>query len=69
MNRLFKTREAMQEFLLAEPGAYHVLVLHGSSCSESRCVCEPEYEVRDLTVDNLMEGAKLDEEWRQQTRS
>lgn len=68
--RLFKTRSAMLAFVLSRPAStYHVLVLHDQACSASRCVCAPWFEVSDLTVDAVLEGQRLETEWKRATAS
>ena len=49
--------------------SYHVVVLHDDDCTPSRCGCEPEYVVEDLTVDNYQRAAKAQSEWIRSTLS
>ena len=68
--RTFKTESAMLAFVTARPaGAYQLLVLHDDGCSPDRCSCKPDYEVRELTVDNVTEGRRLETEWRKANAS
>lgn len=43
--------------------AIHVLALHDDSCTPSRCMCEPEFVVEELTQENLISGARAQEAW------
>lgn len=64
--RLFKTQHALDAFLESRRGkgdALHVLILHDEGCSPSRCSCEPWFEVRELTADNVLEGQRLQDAW------
>jgi hypothetical protein len=49
--------------------AVHVLVLHDEQCTPSRCICSPEYELREVTVETLLEGARLQAAWVRSTAS
>lgn len=72
MKRIFKNRA---EFVAAiasgafQGKAVHLTVLHDDACTPSRCVCEPEYVLDDLTVDTYVAGQKAQAEWEKNSRS
>lgn len=43
--------------------ALHAVVLHDNECTPTICVCEPEYILEDLTVENFTEGQKAQDDW------
>jgi hypothetical protein len=62
--RLFKTASALRYFLADKRGqAFDIVVLHNDGCTPSRCVCRPWYEVRDLTVENHLDGLRQEAAW------
>jgi hypothetical protein len=67
--RLFKTRAEFEAFVAAGGSALHVLILHDNACTPSRCVCEPWYEVRDLTKDTRLDGLERQRKWVKETTS
>jgi hypothetical protein len=71
MKRLFKTQAEFQAFAQDEaPGkALHVLVLHDNECTMSRCVCSPWFEVRELTAETAIDGARRQRQWLKDTAS
>jgi len=63
---LFKSRDAFTAFLASVAGTgrlLHTMVMHDDGCSPSRCTCEPWYEVRDLTVETMLEGQAEQDKW------
>jgi hypothetical protein len=70
VKRIFKTYSGLASFLAARPGvAFHLLIVHEHECSPSRCGCRPAFELRDLTADNVLEGAALEAKWAKETSS
>jgi len=68
--RTFKSEAEFVAFAATQHGqALQVLILHDDACSASHCVCSPWYAVRDLTTDHLLEGTRLEAEWRKGTAS
>jgi hypothetical protein len=41
----------------------HMVVLHDDEWSPNRCVCKPSFELREATVENVVEGARAQAEW------
>jgi hypothetical protein len=50
-----------------EGKAMHVLILHDDACTGSRCVCEPEYVIEDLTPESYAAGQKAQAKWLKET--
>jgi hypothetical protein len=70
--RLFKTRAGLDAFMASHAesgGAFHMVILHEDGCTPSSCRCSPWYEVRALTVDNVLDGAKREAKWRKESTS
>lgn len=63
----FSTLEAAAEFLQSQPPqCWHVIKLHDDDCPMDRytpCTCAADYVVEEMTTDNVMRGARLQQQW------
>lgn len=62
-------RQAQCDGTLSPGKAYNVMVLHDEGCSPSRCACDPDYVVEDLTVETYKRGVEATRKWIKDTAS
>lgn len=43
--------------------AMHMMVFHDDRCTPSRCTCEPEFELEELTPEAYEAGQRAQDEW------
>lgn len=68
----FKSEAAMIAALTSDKfrgRAMHVVILHDDQCTPDRCVCEPEFILEDLTVENYMAGQRAQAKWKKDSVS
>lgn len=65
--REFKTFDAMTRFIAERPArTYHTIVRHDGWCTFGRdlpCICNPTYELEDLTVETFQAGENEQRQW------
>jgi len=66
----FTSMEALASFVRSRPPpSHHVIVEHDDACTPTACTCRPHYVLEDLTVENVLAGAKAEAAWRKQRAS
>ena len=70
----FRTQQQMLRWMEknATGEALDCTILHDDWCTAREgkgCICSPEYVLRELTVDSVIEGAKRTKEWDERHRN
>lgn len=68
-DRTFRTLAQLSRYMRRHPGAWHVLVLHDDGCPPVACRCRPDFVLRPMSTDSLIEGARLEVAWRKKALS